>query len=217
MHKRCVRCCWLWRCGCCSGAGISIVASAIAADDTAALSAALAKGADANAVLEFGETPLARAVETQDPALVAALQKQAPGRSGRRAWPDAAAAGVRARQQCDRAGFARGRRGCASGRDGRGNAAGDVRAGFPMRRRCGRCCARGASADSADVRGQTPLMWAVSAGQQAAASALVQAGAAVNQVTANGFTPLFFALASGKADVVSALIAAGAGRAHPRA
>ncbi|MBX9883772.1 MAG: ankyrin repeat domain-containing protein, partial [Novosphingobium sp.] len=74
--------------------------------------------------------------------------------------------------------------------------------------------ARGAAVESVDVRGQTPLMWAASAGKLDAVAALLAAGAQVNRATPGGFTPLFFALASGKPAVVSALIAAGADVKH---
>ena len=188
----------------------SPLVSAIAADDTEALSAALAKGADANAMLEFGETPLARAVETQDPALVAALLKAGarPDQVDALGLTPLLLACERGNSVIVQALLAAGADALRAGTDGVTPLA--MCAQFSDAAAVRAILARGASADSADVRGQTPLMWAVSAGQQAAASALVQAGAAVNQVTANGFTPLFFALASGKADVVSALIAAGA-------
>lgn len=188
----------------------SPLASAIAADDVEALSAALAKGADANAALEYGETPLARAVEVQDPALVAILLKAG-------AKPDSAdALGLTPLLlACERGNGAVVQALLAAGADARRSGADGVTplamcARFSEAAAVRAILARGAAPESVDARGQTPLMWAASAGRMEAVSALLQAGAEVNRITAGGFTPLFFALASGKADVVSALIAAGA-------
>lgn len=198
--------------------GADDVARAIADDDPAALAAALGHGPNAaalaNAELDFGETPLARAVETQDPALVDALLK----------------AGAKT-DHADALGVTPLLLACERGNGAIVSAL--VAAGAPVDQSnadavtplamCARFAdaeavrallARGAAVDSTDVRGQTPLMWAASAGRLDAVSALLAAGAQVNRETPTGFTPLFFALASGKAAAASALIAAGADVRH---
>lgn len=198
--------------------GVEAVSRAIAEDDPEALAAALAHGpkaaALANAVLEYGETPLARAVETQDPALVDVLLK-ARAQTDR---PDALGV-TPLLLACERGNGA--------------IVAALVAAGAPVDQSnpdavtplamCARFAdveavrallAHGAAVESVDARGQTPLMWAASAGRLDAVSALLASGAQVNRETPNGFTPLFFALASGKANVASALIAAGSDVKH---
>lgn len=185
------------------------LADAIAADDVAGTTAALAGGADANAVLGYGESPLARAVETQDPALVAALLNH-------HAKPDTA----------DTKGLSPLTLACE-----RGNSAivgqlldarADVRKTAPDGTTPLAVCARfapsaalrmlamEAKADSADARGQTPLMWAASSGSVEVMAALLKAGAQVNRVTAGGFTPLFFAIKSGVPEAARMLLDAGA-------
>jgi ankyrin repeat protein len=70
--------------------------------------------------------------------------------------------------------------------------------------------AMSAPADKPDSRGQTPLMWAASAGNVEAMQALLKAGAKVNRVTGSGFTPLFFAIKSGSVPATQLLLDAGA-------
>jgi ankyrin repeat protein len=192
------------------GAGAEGLVHAVAADDVAGATAALAAGADVNATFAYGESALARAVETQDPAMVAALLDHG-------AKPDSAdAQGLTPLAlACER---------------GNGDIVGalldhraDVRKGAPDGTTPLAVCARfgpagtvprmlamGAKADSADMRGQTPLMWAASSGNVEAMSALIAAGAQVNRITKSGFTPLFFAIKSGVPEAARMLIAAGA-------
>src|SRR3546814_17715899 len=70
--------------------------------------------------------------------------------------------------------------------------------------------AMGATADSADTRGQTPLMWAASSGNLEAIAALLKAGAQANRVTPGQFTPLAFAITSGIPEAAKMLLDAGA-------
>ncbi len=74
--------------------------------------------------------------------------------------------------------------------------------------------ASGAVADQADIRGQTPLMWAASSGHVEAMKLLLKAGAKVNRVSRSGFTPLFFAIKSGVLPATQLLLDAGAQTDH---
>ncbi len=198
--------------------GVEAVSRAIADDDAEALAAALAHGPNgaalANAVLEYGETPLARAVETQDPALVDALLK-AGAKTDR-----ADALGVTPLLlACERGNSAIVAALLAAGAPVDQSNADAVTPLAMCARFADGAAVRGllalrAAVDSVDVRGQTPLMWAASAGRPEAIAALLGAGADANRATPGGFTPLFFALASGNAEAASALIAAGADVKH---
>ncbi|KUR71484.1 hypothetical protein AQZ52_10280 [Novosphingobium fuchskuhlense] len=190
------------------------IARAIAADDAAALGAALAHGGDANAVFDYGETALARAVETQDPALVDLLLKAGarPTRADALGLTPLLLACERGNGAIVAALLAAGAPADQTNSDGVTPLA--MCARFADGDAVRALLARGAVPDSVDARGQTPLMWAASAGRQDAAASLLAAGANVNRATSGGFTPLFFALASGKAEAASALIAAGADVTH---
>lgn len=67
----------------------------------------------------------------------------------------------------------------------------------------------GAAVDAPDVRGQTPLMHAAAHGRVDNIALLQQRGADINRRTQQGFTPLFFALKSGKPEAPLAVLAAG--------
>ncbi len=60
------------------------------------------------------------------------------------------------------------------------------------------------------VKGQTALMWAVSAGHIETARALLDGGADVNAASASGFTPIMFAARAGSPALAELLLARGA-------
>lgn len=190
------------------------VADAIAADNAAALRAALESGVDANAQLDYGESPLARAVEVQDPELVATLL-----RHGAKANSADATGLTPLALACERGNTEIVKLLLGAGADPRKAGAEGVMplalcARFAPSQTVGWLLARGAKAETPDQRGQTPLMWAASAGNADTVALLVKAGARINRVARGGFTPLFFAIASGSADTAQALIVAGADLAH---
>lgn len=191
-------------------AGASPVADAIAADDAAALQAALAGGADANAPLDYGESALARAVEVQDPALVALLLGAGakPNLADANGLTPLALACERGNPAIVLALLKAGADPRKAGAEGAWPLA--LCARFAPGEAVAALLAKGAKADAPDPRGQTPLMWAASAGKADAVALLVKAGAKVNRVSAGGFTPLFFAIAGGNADAVALLVDAGA-------
>lgn len=69
---------------------------------------------------------------------------------------------------------------------------------------------QGASVNSRDRNGDSPLNMAASKGNEALATVLLKAGADVNLANLSGVTPLMGAAFSGKAAMVRTLIAAGA-------
>ena len=192
-----------------AAAPLAEVEAAIARDDVAALTQALAQGGDPDAVLAYGERPLARAVEAQDPDLVDALLRKG-------AKPNIAdASGLTPLAlACER-----GNPGIVlallqAGADAR---RASVAGAYPLA-----ICAKfstddtvrslldkGAQVDSVDPHGQTPLMWAASAGKAAAVRLLLDAGAKVERVANGGFTPLMFAIAGGSLPAFQAMVAAG--------
>jgi ankyrin repeat protein len=190
------------------------LARAILDDDAAALAAALAHGADANAVLEYGETPLALAVEVQDPTLVDLLLKAGAktDRADVLGTTPLLLACERGNGAVIAALLAAGAPVDQSNPEGVTPLA--ICARFADAAAVSALLGRHAAVESADLRGQTPLMWAAAAGRPDSIGALLAAGAAINRATPGGFTPLFFALKSGKAEAVSALIAAGADVKH---
>ncbi|HVY33564.1 MAG TPA: ankyrin repeat domain-containing protein, partial [Caulobacteraceae bacterium] len=66
--------------------------------------------------------------------------------------------------------------------------------------------AKGADVNAADLKGQTPLMWAAAKGRSDNMAVLIKHGANVNAVTKSGFTALHFALKS-KVDAGVTLLA----------
>jgi ankyrin repeat protein len=190
------------------------LADAVTASDLAGAKAALDAGTSANEPLSYGESPLARAIETQEPAMVALLL-------GRGAKPNTA----------DAEGLTPLSLACERGSEGivgqllDGRA--DVRkagpdgvtplavcARYSTAATVARMLAKGAKADASDQRGQTPLMWAASTGNVGAIADLLAAGAKAERVTKAGFTPLFFAIAGGSGEATRALLDAGANPAH---
>jgi ankyrin repeat protein len=190
------------------------LAEAIANDDLAAARTALETGANANALLAYGESPLAHAVDTQDAALVALLLAHG-------ARPETAdAEGLTPLAlACERGSPAI----VTSLLDAHANVrkpAPDgttplaICARFSSAETVTRMLALGAKAEALDARGQTALMWAASGGNAGAVTALLKAGAKVNRVTKEGFTPLFFAIAGGSGEATRVLLDAGADTAH---
>ncbi|HUG93706.1 MAG TPA: ankyrin repeat domain-containing protein [Planctomycetaceae bacterium] len=70
--------------------------------------------------------------------------------------------------------------------------------------------ARGADVNARERKGQTALMWAAAEGHAKVVDALLKAGAEFRQPLPSGFTPLFFAVREGRTEVVRTLLAAGA-------
>ncbi|HUD27669.1 MAG TPA: ankyrin repeat domain-containing protein [Novosphingobium sp.] len=190
------------------------LADAIAASDLAGTKAALDAGTSPNEPLAYGESPLARAIETQEPAMVALLleHRANPNTADAEGLTPLALACERGSeaivdQLLDARADAR-----RAGADGVTPLA--VCARFSTAATVARLLAMGAKPDAADARGQTPLMWAASAGHVEAIALLLKAGAKANRVTAQGFTPLFFAIASGSGEATRVLLDAGADAAH---
>lgn len=185
--------------------------AAIRAGDVAAARSALARhGADADRRLAFQATPLAWAVDTQNPEMVRLLL--ATG-----AKPDAADAdGVTPLALACELGdagivtqlLAARASGRAARPDGATPLAICARYGPPGA--VATMLADGVAADTGDARGQTPLMWAAASGRIEAMALLLKAGADVNRVSKAGFTPLFFAIKSGVAPATAMLLTAGA-------
>lgn len=186
------------------------LARAVRANDVGGAQEALAKHANPNQRLAFGASPLAWAVNTQNPDMVAALL------SGGAKVNIADADGVTPLALA-----------CELGNAGVVtqllDAHADVRAAGPNGATPLAICARygpaeavprmlemGAAADPVDGRGQTPLMWAASSGRAECVAPLLKAGADVNRVSAGGFTPLFFAIKNGNPEAVEALLKVGA-------
>jgi len=190
------------------------LADAIGGDDVTAARAALDRGANPNAPLDYGESPLARAVETQDPALVALLLERGAkpnmadvqGLTPLLLACERGSATIVAQLLNARADVLK------TAPDGTAPLAACAR--FSTAETIARMLAMGAKADVPDSRGQTPLMWAASADNVAAITHLLKAGAGPNRVTKAGFTPLFFAIASGSVEATRALLEAGADAAH---
>lgn len=72
----------------------------------------------------------------------------------------------------------------------------------------------GANINQADQNGQTPLMRAASAGLSQNVELLLEKGAEINAISTGGFTPLFFALKSKNKTLPLALLKAGADHRH---
>lgn len=187
---------------------------AVAAGDVAAARAALDQGASAHETLAYGESLLARAIETQQPRMVALLL-------GRGAKPNVA----------DAEGLTPLVLACERGDaeivgqliEARADARRAVPDGTTPLATCARfstaatverMLAAGAKVDAPDSRGQTALMWAASAGKAQSAAMLLKAGARIDRTTKAGFTPLFFAIASGSAETTRLLLDAGADASH---
>lgn len=176
----------------------------------AVLALFLASPAGAAETLPYGESPLAQAVETQDPALVADLLRHG-------ARPNLA----------DVQGFTPLALACEHGdpaivgqlldakADVKHAGPGGVSplaicARFAGSGTVSRMLAMGAPADAVDADGLTPLMWAASKGDVATIALLLKAGAAPNRVSQAGFSPLFFAIKSGVPEASRVLLDAGA-------
>ncbi|WP_404482212.1 ankyrin repeat domain-containing protein [Novosphingobium sp. BL-52-GroH] len=190
------------------------LAEAITAGDIPGATAALVAGTSPNEPLAYGESPLARAIETQEPAMVALLLAHG-------ARPDTAdAEGLTPLSlACERGSEAIVGQLLDARADVRkagpdGSTPLAVCARYSTAGTVARMLARGAKPDALDQRGQTPLMWAASAGNLGAIADLLAAGARVERVTKERFTPLFFAIASGSGEATRALIDAGANAAH---
>jgi len=190
------------------------LARAITAGDIPGARSALDAGTSPNQPLAYGESPLARAIETQEPAMVALLLEHGakPNTADAEGLTPLALA-------CERGsgvivGQLLGARADVrkAGPDGSTPLA--VCARFSSAETTARMLSMGAKADAPDTRGQTPLMWAASSGNVGAVGHLLKAGAKVNRIAAEGFTPLFFAIASGSVDATRALLEAGADAAH---
>jgi uncharacterized protein len=190
------------------------LALAIASNNLAAADAAIASRDDANRVLAYGESALARAVYSQNPEMVALLLKKG-------ARPD----------QADAYGTTPLALACELGNeaitalllDARakllqagpdGSTALALCARFSSAETVSRMLAIGGGADSVDVRGQSPLMWAAQAGKAETMQALLTAGADPARLTRAGFTPLFFAIKSGEEAPVRLLLDKGADHRH---
>jgi Ankyrin repeats (3 copies)/Ankyrin repeats (many copies) len=70
--------------------------------------------------------------------------------------------------------------------------------------------AKGASVNTADRRGFTPLIWASASGNLATVRQLIESGAGVDRRTNDGFTALMLASANGFTEVARALLLRGA-------
>ena len=178
--------------------------------DAPHVEAALAAGAGPNRRGDFGASPLALAVYSQNPDLVAALLK-AGGHPDLADIDGVTPLGL----ACELGnGETVGRlldahaRLAATRADGVTPLA--ICARFAGAETVARMLAMGAAADPVDARGQTPLMWAASADQADSVTALLMAGADANRRSTGGFTPLAFAIKSGRTDALRALLAAGA-------
>ena len=188
--------------------------SAIRANDLASAQAALARRANPNQPQPYGATPLAMAINTQNPEMVDTLL----------------AAGAKT-DVADVEGVTPLALACELGDgeivakllDSKANvtsAAPDGTTPIAICARHGpansvaRMLAMGAKPDSIDARGQTPLMWAASTGRVETIALLLKAGAQVNRVSSGGFTPLFFAIKSGVPAASEALLKGGADPDH---
>jgi ankyrin repeat protein len=190
------------------------LARAIAADDVAAVRAALAGHADPDRRLGFGAPALSLAVNTQNPEMVAALL--AGGAKPNVADIDGVTPlglacelgnGEIVAHLLDAHADAR-----AARPDGTTPLA--ICARYGPAEAVARMLAAGAAADAVDSRGQTPLMWAAASGRAEAMALLLKAGADVNRVSKGGFTPLFFAIKSGAPPATRMLLDAGARTDH---
>lgn len=190
------------------------LAQAITASDLPGAKAALDGGSSPNEPLAYGETPLARAIETQEPAMVALLLKTGakPNIADAEGLTPLALACERGSEAIVGQLIAARADVHKTGPDGTTPLA--VCARYSTADTVAQMLAKGAKLDAPDARGQTPLMWAASAGNVEAIGLLLTAGAKANRVTAEGFTPLFFAISSGSGEATRALLGAGADAAH---
>jgi ankyrin repeat protein len=183
---------------------------AIRANDIGGARSALAHHANPNQRLAFGATPLAWAVNTQNPTMVDLLI--ASGATPNVADGD----GVTPLALACELGDATIVSALLAAHANVRTAEPDGTTPLAICARYGpidavaRMLAAGAVADSVDSRGQTPLMWAASTGRVDAVNLLLKAGADANRVSNGGFTPLFFAIKSGVLPATEALLAAGA-------
>jgi len=185
---------------------------AIHAGDTAKVTQALKQGAKLNKPRADGSLPLAWAVETQNPALVALLLTKGAKADLGDAQPQSFSPLVVACQRGDPAIVAAL---LDSGADVKRTTSTGISplalcAGNSSVAMVKRLLELGAPVDAADDSGQTPLMWAAAKGQLASLQLLLNQGAEINRTTAKGFTPLFFALTSKTPDTALALLEAGA-------
>jgi ankyrin repeat protein len=191
-----------------------VLPQAIRDNDIAAAQTALAQHADPNQPLAFGATPLAWAVNTQNPAMVDLLL--AHGAKPNTADADGVTplslacelgdAGIVAHILDAKADVRRARA------DGVTPLA--ICARYGPAEAVARMLAAGAKPDGSDTRGQTPLMWAAASGRVEAMALLMKAGADVNRASKGGFTPLFFAIKSNIVPATDMLLAAGAEAAY---
>jgi uncharacterized protein len=164
-------------------------------------------GSDPNLPLPDGSTPLAWAVESQDPEKVRQLLRQGakPNASGSRSplliacqYGDPAILNMLLTAGAD-----------AKTANPDGITPLTICAGNAPAAVLKRLIVAGAEVDKADEKGQTPLMWAAAKGHIENIRLLLEHGADINRKTHKGFTPLFFALKSGEPRAPVAVLEAG--------
>lgn len=185
---------------------------AIYAGDTAKVAQSLKQGAKLNKPRADGSLPLAWAVETQTPALVALLlvngAKADPGDTQPQSFNPLVVACQRGDPAIVTALLDAGadvKRTTSTGISPLALCAGNSSVAMVKR-----LLELGSPVDAADDGGQTPLMWAAAKGQLASLQLLLDQGADIQRTTASGFTPLLFALTSKTPDPALALLEAGA-------
>lgn len=185
---------------------------AIYAGDTAKVAQSLKQGAKLNKPRADGSLPLAWAVETQTPALVALLlangAKADPGDTQPQSFNPLVVACQRGDPAIVTALLDAGadvKRTTSTGISPLALCAGNSSVAMVKR-----LLELGSPVDAADDGGQTPLMWAAAKGQLASLQLLLDQGADIQRTTASGFTPLLFALTSKTPDTALALLEAGA-------
>lgn len=187
--------------------------AAIVSGDIARVQASLAAGADPNRPYADFSTPLAWAVDKQEPQLVEILLAAgARPQTSEQSFSPLILACLRGNDTIVRQLLAAGA--TVNQRNAEGITPLALCAGNAGKASVEQLLDAGAQVDTTDQQGQTALMWAAAKGRTDTLRILKARGADINQVSHGGFTPLFFAIKSGSAETALTVLAEGGNPAH---